>query len=202
MKRMLIAAASSLMFALAAAGPASAAHKSRCHHHAHHACAKSKHASRARVLTFGASSRATGLAGSGAAPTAPGAPSETAGTVASFTDGVLTITLKDGSTVSGMVTDASEIRCRPATGPSEGDDENQNGDESSGGNGDDGALPSGPGIGSHGDDMSGGSDGENGEEAHSSICTTAALTPGATVAEAELSIGASGAVWDRVELVS
>jgi len=206
MKRMLIAAVSSSMLALAAPGLASAAHKSRCHHHAHHACAKSKHASRARVLTFGGPSSATVTppSGSGAAPTAPGAPAEpaeTAGTVASFVGGVLTITLKDGSSVSGKITEASEIRCQPATPPAEGGNEDENGDESSGASGDGGAPHGGPALGSHGDDMSSG-DGGDGEEGRPSACTTAALVPGAVVAEAELSVGSAGAVWDHVDLIS
>lgn len=205
MKRLLIAAATSSMLALAAPGLASAAHKSKCHHHAHHACAKSRHASRARVLTFGGPSSAAGNTGNSTTPTAPSPASEapeTAGTVASFTGGVLTITLKDGSTVSGKVTDRSQIRCQSATPAPEGGDDDQNDDEASGGNGDDGAPHGGPLIGSHGDDISsGGSDGEDGGPGQP-VCTTAARVPGAIVAEAELSVGGSGAVWDHVNLIS
>jgi hypothetical protein len=204
MKRMLIAAATSSMLALAAPGLASAAHKRKCHHHALHACAKSRHASRARVLTFGGPSSTTRTTGSGTTPTAPSTPSEppeTAGTVASFTGGVLTITLKDGSTVSGKVTETTEIRCQSATPPPEGGDADQNGDEASGGNGDDGAPHSGPLAGSHGDDMSSGT-GDDGGQGQPSTCTTAALVPTAVVSEAELSIGAAGAVWDHVDLIA
>jgi hypothetical protein len=202
---MLIAAASSSMLALAAPGLASAAHKSKCHHHAHHACANSRHASRARVLTFGRPSSTTLTPGSPSAPTAPASePPETAGTVASFTGGVLTITLKDGSTVSGKVTESTELRCQSGAPPTEASDDDQNGDEASGGNGDDGAPQGGPLAGTHGDDMSGGGDGGDGGAAgQPSTCTTAALVPGAVVAEAELSVGgSSGAVWDHVDLIS
>jgi hypothetical protein len=201
---MLIAAASSSMLALAAPGLASAAHTSKCHHHAHHACAKTRHASRARVLTFGRPSPATGTP-SGTTPTvssSPSGPAETAGTVASFTGGVLTITLKDGSTVSGKVTETTELRCQSGAPPTEAGDDDQNGDEASGGNGDDGAPQGGPLAGSHGDHMSGAGDGEDGGAGQPSTCTTAALVPGAVVAEAELSVGGSGAVWDHVDLIS
>jgi hypothetical protein len=202
MKRMLIAAATSSMLALAAPGLASAAHKSKCHHHAHHACAKSRHATHARVLTFGRPSSTTS---NPAAPTVPGAPAaagETAGTVASFTGGVLTITLKDGSSVAGKVTETTEIRCQSSTPTSQEGDDDQNGDEASGGNGDDGSSHGGGVFGSHGDDMSSGDDGQEDGQGQSSACTTAALVPTAVVSEAELSIGASGAVWDHVDLIS
>jgi hypothetical protein len=204
MKRMLIAAAMTSMLALAAPGLASAAHKSKCHHHAHRACAKSRHASRARVLTFGGPSSAAptaGTTGTGTAPTALSTPAEPAGTVASFTGGVLTITLKDGSTVSGNVTEKTEIRCQSATPTPEGGDDDQNGDEASGGNGEDESHGA-PGLSSHGDDMSGGGDGQEGNGGQPSTCTTAALVPGAVVGEAELSVGSSGAVWDHVDLIS
>lgn len=203
MKRMLIAAASSSMLALAAPGLASAAHKSKCHHHAHHACAKSRHASRARVLTFGRPSSTTLTPGSTSTPTVPASePPETAGTVASFTGGVLTITLKDGPTVAGKVTERTELRCQSGAPPTETGDDDQNGDEASGGNGDDGAPQGGPLAGSHGDDMSGAGGGEDGGAGQPGTCTTAALVPGAVVAEAELSVGGSGAVWDHVDLIS
>ncbi len=203
MKRMLIAAASSSMLALAAPGLASAAHKSKCHHHAHHACAKSRHASRARVLTFGRPSSTTLTPGSASTPAAPASePPETAGTVASFTGGLLTITLKDGSTVAGKVIETTELRCQSWAPPTEAGDDDQNGDEASGGNGDDGAPQGGPFAGSHGDHMSGAGDGEDGGAGQPSTCTTAALVPGALVAEAELSVGSSGAVWDHVDLIS
>jgi hypothetical protein len=204
MKRLLIAATSSSMLLLATPGLASAAHKSRCHHHAHHACANSKHARHARLLTFGGPSTVTSPSAGVAPTTAPSTPAETpetAGTVTSFTAGVLTITLKDGSSVSGKVTEASELRCTSATpAPAGGDDP---GDEPGSGSGGDGGVHGEPGSGSHGDDMSGGaSDDEEGAEAPPSACTTASLVPGAVVAEAELRIGAAGAVWERVSLIA
>ncbi|HYM54521.1 MAG TPA: hypothetical protein VES97_04105, partial [Solirubrobacteraceae bacterium] len=126
---------------------------------------------------------------------------ETAGTVASFTGGVLTITLTDGSTVSGKVTEGTEIHCQPAAPPTAGSDDDQNGDEASGGNGEDGSSQGGGlGLGSHADDMSGGGGGEDDGQGQQG-CTTAALVPGAVVREAELSVNGSGAVWDHIDLI-
>jgi len=50
--------------------------------------------------------------------------------------------------------------------------------------------------------MSGAGDGEDGGAGQPSMCTTTALVPGAVVAEAELSVGGSGAVWDHIDLIS
>jgi hypothetical protein len=195
MKRMLLAAATSSMLALAAPSLASA-HHAKCHGRSHHACAHVRHAHHARVLNFGAPLSST--APSGTTPTAP--TGETAGTVTSFEGGVLTITLNDKSTVSGKVTEQTEIRCQSATSTQEGDDNgDQNGDESSADTGDD-STHSGPGLSSTGDDLSSGGDGEDGGQAQS--CTSAALVAGAVVREAELSIGSAGSVWDHIDLIS
>ncbi len=119
---------------------------------------------------------------------------ETAGTVASFTNGMLTITLTDGSTVSGKVTDGTELECRSAT-PSAitADNHDQ-------GRGDDNGVD--------GEDQHGGSQGpggrdDNGDENNNDQaehCTSAALVAGAVVREAELSVSSAGAVWEKVEL--
>jgi hypothetical protein len=79
---------------------------------------------------------------------------EGAGTIDSFENGVLTIKLFGGGTLTGQVTGATEIEC-------EGSAENENEDE------------------------------------NERNCTTADLTPGATVHEGEVENG----VFDEVELV-
>jgi hypothetical protein len=186
MKRMLLAAATSLLLVLAAPSVASA-HHGKCHGRSHHACSHVRHAHRARLLKFGAS-----LSTTTTTPTAP--TSEPAGKVASFEGGVLTITLSDGSTVSGKVTEQTEIRCQSATS-TEGDDPDENGDENSGGNGDDSHA----GFSSRGDDFSSGDGDDDGGDAQA--CTTTALVPGAVVLEAELRIGSGGAVWEQIDLV-
>jgi hypothetical protein len=197
MKRMLLAAATSSMLALAAPSLASAHHHAKCHAR-HHACAHARHA---RLLSFGAPISTT-TSTTTTAPTTPTTPTggETAGNVASFEGGVLTITLNDGSKVSGKVTEQTEIRCQSATPPTEGSDDDENGDESSGGNGED-SSHSGPGLGSTGDDMSSGDSGDGDGQQTQTACTSAALVPGAVVREAELSVGSGGAVWEHIDLI-
>ncbi|HEY4450094.1 MAG TPA: hypothetical protein VGN13_00690 [Solirubrobacteraceae bacterium] len=197
MKRMLLAAATSTIVALAAPGMASA-HKAKCHGRSHHACTHVRNAHHARVLSFGTALSPTGSAPTGTTPTAPGGE---AGKVASFEGGVLVITLNDGSTVSGKVTEQTELRCESATAAegNQGDDNSDgNGDENSGGNGDD-STHSGPGMSSTGDDMSSGGDGEDGPAP--TTCTTAALVKGAVVREAELSVSSAGSVWEHIDLI-
>jgi hypothetical protein len=120
--------------------------------------------------------------------------------VTSFKAGVLIITLTDGTEVSGKVTEQTEIRCTPATPTTGGDDDEAgSGEEGSsteslsnaGSQGDAHAASS-------GDD---GEDGQDGSDEGQQSCTTAALTPGAIVREAELRLGSAGAVWDRVDLI-
>jgi hypothetical protein len=106
---------------------------------------------------------------------------ENAGTVATFTGGVLTITLAKGGTLAAKVTPDTEIECDDATakassdGPgdddNEGDNENDDGDHQDGDHGDDGAS-----------------------------CAADALTTGRQVKEAELKTQNGEAVWENVEL--
>jgi hypothetical protein len=190
MKRLLLKTTTvSAMLALAAPGVASAHHLAeRQHHHARHASAHHRHATRATVRTFG-SAPATGQATTTTPPaTPPSASGETAGTVTSFTGGVLTITLTNGSTVSGQVTDQTEIRCLPSAPPAEGEDQ---GDDHSGGD------QQHPGGGNQGDDNGQGDDGPGDGQS----CTTAALVAGAVVREAQLRVSSAGAVWDQVALI-
>jgi hypothetical protein len=190
---MLLAAATSSLLALAAPSLATA-QKGKCHGRSHHACSHVRHAHRARILKFGASTSAS-TAPSSTTPTAP--TGETAGTVASFEGGVLTITLNDKSTVSGKVTEQTEISCESAT-QTEGDDADEQGDESSGRGGEDSSHVS---LSSHGDDMSSGDGGDDEGGGQASSCTSTALVPGAVVREAELSIGGGGAVWKHIDLI-
>jgi hypothetical protein len=198
MKRMLLAAATSSMLALAAPSLASAAHHAKCHGRSHHACSHVRRAHHARVLNFGAPLSSTVTTPSGTTPTAP--TGETAGKVVSFEGGVLTIKLNDETTVSGKVTEQTEIKCQSATPPTEGSDDEEGGGEASGDDGGDSSHVS-SGLGSHGDDMSSGGDGEDGEGSQQA-CTSAALVAGAVVREAELSIGSTGSVWDHIDLIS
>src|SRR5689334_12811000 len=126
MKRMLLLAVTSSLLALAVPGVASA------HHHKHgkrHASTHEHHANKARVVTFGTLSP-----GPGATNTTSSVPQgEPAGKVASFENGVLTITLADKSTVSGKVTEDTRLECTSASAqPSTGHDDQGGGDDANG----------------------------------------------------------------------
>jgi hypothetical protein len=174
MKRMLLVAVTGSALALAAPGVASAHHGKR-HHARHH-----KHA---HLVKFGTASVSTTSSG----PTTPTPTGQPAGKVASFEKGVLTITLTDGSTVSGKVTEDSKLRCRSATAQESSGDDDQGDDEQ----GDLSARAS---------DRNG-AQGDDDDSGTQTACTTAALVPGAVVGEAELSVSSAGAVWEKVELI-
>ncbi|MEA2314290.1 MAG: hypothetical protein QOI03_982 [Solirubrobacteraceae bacterium] len=189
MKRIVLTAVASSALALAAPGVASAKHGKHHHSASHH-----KHAKRARLEVFGGAflAPASGSPTSVTAPTIPAAGAESAGKVLSFTGGVLTIMLKDGSTVSGKVTEQTELECRTATpSTSGGDDDQGGGDDSSTESGEHGGPAT-----AHESENSSGDGGDGGES-----CTTAALVPEALVGGAELSVSGAGAVWEKVELL-
>jgi hypothetical protein len=191
-------AATGLLFVF---GPAAALahHQSRGHHgtRAHHA----------HIRRFGDVT---------SAPTTTSS-TDNVGTVASFTGGVLTITLNDGSTVSGAVTNDTAIECM-SSGQSQST--HDSGDQGSGDNGD---QSSGSGDQTSGSDdqadQTSGSD-EQGDQSSStedqgdqsssgedqgdasSSCSSADLTAGKTVHAAELKITSAGKTWDKVELGS
>lgn len=135
---------------------------------------------------------------------------EQAGTIASFdaTDGRLTINLFGGDTISGLVTDETEIKCEDehssasSSGEGSGSGEAEPGDD----NGGQGEEPGDDnGGGDQGDNSGPGSDnsgpGNEGDDDNgSSICTTAELVPGAVVEEAELELENGQATFHEVEL--
>jgi hypothetical protein len=122
---------------------------------------------------------------------------EVGGTIVSFTEdsanpgtGVLTIKLADNSTISGKVDSSTEIECRTADADDQGDNgamSRDGGDHGDGGdNGD-----------HHGDN--GDHSGPGGDDEQN--CTTADLTPGTTVHEAELNGTGDQAVFEKVKLL-
>jgi hypothetical protein len=116
---------------------------------------------------------------------------ENAGTVASFTGGVLTINLAGGGTLTGDVTQDTEIECdNMATAADDGGDGDHGGDQGGDGGGD----PGDDGGGDQGDDDQGEDGGGN--------CATDALTTGAVVHEAELKARNGTATFEKVELGS
>ncbi len=162
MRRILLLLTGALALALAVPGIASAhrGHAARSHHHRrHHHAVKAQHTS---------------------TPSA----SADAGRVASFTGGVLTITLADGSTVSGKVTSDTVVDCvagGTTSAPTAGTARDGNGDQ-----------------GDRGDDQG---DGGHSRCSGRSACTTADLVPGAVVHEAIVKLGADGAEFKLVLLV-
>ncbi|HEU4803068.1 MAG TPA: hypothetical protein VFS73_07825 [Solirubrobacterales bacterium] len=125
---------------------------------------------------------------------------EGSGTIAAFdpATGELTINVMNGGSVTGRVTDATEIKC---------DDGDDQGDEDGDGRGadDDGTDDHGHGdrVARSGDDDpvddEDSSDDEG--EGDESECTVDDLTVGATVHEAELEIEGGDAVWEEIELL-
>jgi hypothetical protein len=153
------------------------------------------------------------------------------GTVASFTAGALTITLPSGRSFTADVTKRTILECRSApttaTAARHGDDDG-NGDDSGPGKGGNGDGANHDANDDHGDDNATttapaststppsttvpapttGDDGPNhdagddhGDDDHGVRCDTAALVPGAKVAEAKLSLQGGDSVWKKIELL-
>jgi hypothetical protein len=201
MRRTSLIAAVVSAFALGA--PAGALGRAHRHHSKHHA--RHSHRVKSHIMRFAASN-----------PSAPATttPSDNAGTVASFTNGVLTLTLNDNSTVSGKVTNATEIGCTSPT-PVSTDFRSRSSDgggDGGGGDGQSGGQTSGSQTTgsqqSGGDDNGGGDDNNAGDDndgdengGGTQTCDSSSLVPGAVVHEAELRIDSSGATFKKVELV-
>jgi hypothetical protein len=174
----LIVVASSAVIAFA---PATALAKRHHHSHVHHTTVHRK--------IFGSDAATT----PGQPGTTPGTGTQSAGpagTVQSFTGGVLTILLTNGSTVSGQVANNTQISC----GSSQSGHDSQ--DQGQGGNGgsndtDDQSQSGNPGQG----------DDDQGDNGSSQTCTSSDLVQGAGVQEAVLSLTSSGPVWTSVDLV-
>lgn len=178
MRRIMLLVVGALALALAVPSIASAHGR----HHRHHHHARAHHA---RVEHFNAPANTD--------PSNPGGPAD-AGRVASFTNGVLTITLADGSTVSGQVTNDTEINCmaQGATASRDGSSgEGDHGDQSGQGGDQQG--------GDQGDDNGSGDD-DGGQQGQQPSCGTADLVAGALVHEAILKIGGNGAEFKLVLL--
>jgi hypothetical protein len=152
----------------------------RGHHHERHHHARVRHENFVGHRHDGNS--ANGNPANGSEPTA--------GTVTSFANDMLTITLTNGNTVSGEVTNDTEVKCEnPAENDNNGDNDVEHGDRIS---------DHGPGGGDDGD--RGDDNGNRGDDNdNDNMC---AIAPGMTVRNAELTINGAGAFWNEVELVS
>lgn len=141
---------------------------------------------------------------------------DNAGTIASFDaeTGKLTINLFGGESISGFVNEETEIQCEGHSGASMSSDGTGSGEEAESGD-DNGEEQAGDGEGDQGEEESGDDNGEesepgddNGGEGEESgdnhgeqgNCSTADLTPGAVVKEAELQIEEGKATFEKVEL--
>ena len=116
-----------------------------------------------------------------------------AGTVTSFANNELTITLNNGNTVSGLVTDNTEVKCENPEDNNNNDNDVEHGDR---------VADHGPGGGDNGGDNGdrGDDNGNRGDDNdNNEMCT---IAPGMGVSSAELRINGAGAFWDEVELVS
>jgi len=192
-------AASLLAFVLPATASAhhgarhDAAQEAGAHHHR-------RHHRRAHTVEFSpAATPAPSDLGTGSTPA-----SNTAGTIASYEGGVLKITLADGTTVSGQVTEATRIQCGCPGHYSPGDGQYGDGRQGQYGYGRYGAPEGRYRYGSQsdyhgrlpGDWAQGASQGSS-----QGSCGVSALVPGAKVERATLSLGETGAEWMTVELV-
>lgn len=166
----------------------------RGHHRGHHQRGRHGHV---RIERFGSANSS--------APSTSAA--DNAGTVASFANGVLTLRLNDGSTVSGAVNDATEIKCEsPDPTARTAEDGGSNGDN---GSSDDQASNTSTATSSTEDanqneaaeptESETGPD-DNGDQQAGS-CGTASLVSGAVVREAELRVSSTGAAFKDLELV-
>jgi hypothetical protein len=149
------------------------------------------------VLVFKAAAAPSGANSRTIAPTAP--TTESAGTVTSFKEGVLTITLTDGTVVSGKVTEQTRLECQSTNAQVGERDDQGGGDDQSGG---DSGEHGGPSTSARISDDQGDDDQRDDDQGARESCTTSALQPGVKVGEAELIVGGGGAVWEKVELLS
>jgi hypothetical protein len=206
MKRMLLPVLASSLLAAFVPAVASA---HRGHHHHGQARSHQRHARSARLLNFGAA--VVPLPPGGTPPEQATPSNQAAGKVESFEGGVLKIKLSDNSTVSGKVTEETELRCQPATPPTETGDDDGDGAEG-GSEGDEHHGSSAPSqfTSQHGDflahsaDSQQGGDNQGDEENGAKkpeSCTTSALVPNAVVLEAKLKLSSAGAVWEKLDIV-
>lgn len=128
-----------------------------------------------------------------------------AGTISSFdaSTGKLTIRLREGGTVTGLVTKGTEIKCegvddRRARRDHGSDDSGAGSGDDNGGQTEPGDDNGGRGEAEPGDDHGG--DTTAGAPAGEASCSVASLVPGAVVGDAELRLEGGSTVFEEVEL--
>ncbi len=201
MRRTTIILSAALM--LLVLGPASALARHHNRHHSRHHRSRAQHA---RVLRFGDTNSGTTSSNS----------ADNAGTVASFTNGILTINTSDGP-IRGAVTNATECMApsRSQTIHEDGDrggGGDQSGDGDHSGSGDDQgqaqneanenqAEDQNEANENQAEDQNEANEDQNRDEAAMS-CTPGNLPGGTVVREAELRVSGAGNIWKKVELGS
>src|SRR4051794_1329722 len=124
---------------------------------------------------------------------------EQAGVVSSFNTatGDLTIDLANGGSVTGKVTDATEVECETEN---EAEDHSNVSASHDGESGDDSGDRSGDDRGENENEV----ENEHGDrgEREGDQCPAGSLRQGARVHEAELNVLASGPVWEKIELLT
>ena len=108
------------------------------------------------------------------------------GEVKSFENGMLTISLANGGTLTAAVTDDTEVECDDDAGDDRGHDD---GDDDHHGD-------------HHGDDDAQAALDDPGDDDENEDCGPDALVAGTKVLEAELKVRNGEAVWEEVELLS
>src|SRR4051794_35625578 len=120
---------------------------------------------------------------------------EQAGTITSFDaeSGKLVISLFGGDTISGLVTEGTELECEDSSGASASSDGSEVGDD----NGGQGEIEPGDDNGGQGETEPGDDNGGQGEDAD---CGTDALTAGRKVREADIRVRRGAATFREIEL--
>jgi hypothetical protein len=113
---------------------------------------------------------------------------EQSGVIAGFDGTTLTVTLVNGDTLKGTVTDGTEIECENAAATRH---DGESGDDNSG----PGSTTSGSGSDDQGDDND-----DQGEDENAATCGEDSLTAGTIVREAELRLTSTGAIFEEIEL--
>jgi len=126
---------------------------------------------------------------------------ENAGKVESFdgATGKLTIDLFGGETISGTVTEETEIQCEHESSSASASDSNQ-GEDNSGDEEGQEHQEGQQGQDEPGDDNENEGSGDEDDNGEGSSCTTADLVPGAVVEQAELKLASGTATFEEIEL--
>jgi hypothetical protein len=199
----LLATGATLLALLAPSTALAHGHRHGHHHNSRHARVSFKH-----LGPLSAVAPASAPSTAAASPPAGAPATETVGKIASYTGGVLTLTLNDNSTVSGKVTESTHIECTSATpGAGAQGDDSQSGDDNGAGDSHGSGSQDGQARAASNDEQGGEGNDANDEHDDEGAsggeppCDASALVTGVLVRSAELRISASGTEFEMIELV-